>query len=139
MNYFGRIVGFCDERSAPWGRGPSEIPFHGKLEYAWAIQRIDDEKFPEALLRNEITPLVLALAVPAGRAERLILNLADTGSILDVVIRIIQKIEGLRLNGHRVALSQVETSRQPEVDLLSPGTIKGVQTRNGAWAAAVDA
>ena len=38
-----------------------------------------------------------------------------------------------------MALSQVETARQAKVDLLSPRTIKGVQTRNGPWAAAVDA
>lgn len=43
-----------------------EIPFHRELQHSRAIQRIDNERRSESLLRDKIALLVLALAVPAG-------------------------------------------------------------------------
>jgi hypothetical protein len=44
----------------------SETPFHGELQYPWAIERIDDKQRAEPWPGEQIAVLVRTSAVPTG-------------------------------------------------------------------------
>ena len=117
----------------------SETPFHGELEHPRAIERIDHKQLTEVLPRNQETLLVCALPVSAGWAEGLVLDLAHARAVLNIVVRVIQQVESLRLKRKRVAFGEIELACQGEVDLLSPWAVERIQAGQGTRAAAVDA
>src|ERR1035438_1842705 len=114
-------------------------PLQRELEHAGRVERVDDLKLSEALLRYQVTLLIWGGSVAAVRPEGAVLEVAHAVAVLDVIVRVIHHVKGLRLQGHGVALRHFESAREPEIDLLDPGAIEGIQSRKRTRAAGVNA
>ena len=79
------------------------------------------------------------VGITARIAERQVLHGIYSVAVLDVVIRMVQKIEGLNLERETLPLGQVETAAHCQVDLLGPRFVIRIQTGKRAGAGAVDA
>src|SRR4029077_16152359 len=77
--------------------------------------------------------------VAAGGPEWSVLDGVHSRAVLDVVVRVIQQVENLSLQGNGIPFGKVEASRESKVNLLRPGTIEGIQAYEWTGTAGVDA
>jgi len=117
---------------------PLKVVFECKLEDAGAIQRIDNLERFKGRIWNQKTLLVESLAVAAGASHGLVLYELHAISVLDVEVCVIKQIGCLKLEHDAVFFGNGKPARQTQIDLLSPGAVKGIQSDEGAWSAAID-
>ncbi len=75
-------------------------------------------------MRNQIANLVYGYTISAGGADRIILRSENSGPVLHIIVRMVEQIECLRLNGNAVPLREVKRSRDSQVNLIDPRSIK---------------
>jgi len=96
------------------------------LEDPRPVSVADGLKLPEIRVGDEIAQLLDGHAITTGRADGIVLDRVDSRTILDVEIRAIKQIEGLRLKSERLMFAEPESARDTEVHLNDPRTIEGV-------------
>src|SRR5271169_2944513 len=101
-----------------------EIPLKGKLEDTRSVQRVNRLQRAKAGLGYQVARLVRTYTITAGTTHRLVLRSVHSIAVLHVPIRMIQQIERLYLQRDALALGNGNLPRQPEIDLLRPGTVE---------------
>src|SRR5271157_4853692 len=108
----GRALLIC-RRSVLNQADCSEVPFERELEYSRAVQRVDDLQGLETWFGNEIASLIWALSVSASVARRQVLDRIDAVAVLHIVVRVVQQVESLHLQGDALPLSDCNLPGQP--------------------------
>jgi hypothetical protein len=73
---------------------------------------------------HQVTLLIWRHGIAAGSANRVVLQLVDAIAVLDVIICMVEQIEGLYLEFQILAFADYKTACQSDVDAFQPRTVK---------------